>query len=96
MLALEVSPNMDLKKQKCYEELGFLVQLIDDFEDRAVDVKDGIITLANSLEKPEMVGEIIKQAQKVKKMFESQYEAYKLSEIFKFIDQLLASAGILK
>ncbi|MFA6520304.1 MAG: hypothetical protein WCT44_01700 [Candidatus Paceibacterota bacterium] len=67
MLALEVSPHMDIKKQNCYEELGFLIQLIDDFEDREIDTKDGIATLANRLVQPQVLSEIMKQTHKVKK-----------------------------
>ncbi len=95
LFALEVNPNMDVKRQQCYEELGYLIQLVDDLADKDLDSKDKIITLANITTSPIILNEIVNQNKKVRSAFASQYEAYKLTEIFSYTDKLLASVGIL-
>ena len=45
MLALQVNPNMSQERRKCFEELGFFVQLVDDYEDQSLDAERGVSTL---------------------------------------------------
>jgi hypothetical protein len=96
MLALEVSPQMNQRKRDCYFELGYLMQLVDDFADKEIDDRDGIVTLAHSVVPEAMITNIKQQNNIVRKQFEKNYETHQLVDLFKYIDKLLARIGILK
>lgn len=95
LFALEVSPDMTDKRRKCFEELGYLIQLIDDFHDQTVDIKDGIATLATTLVKPEVLALIKNQYRVVRELFGKEYEEHKLGKMFAYVDKLMAKSGIL-
>lgn len=95
LFALEVSPEMTPSRRNCYEELGFLIQLADDYTDRYVDKADGIstlVTLATSSLEPTLM--IARQSRRVKMLFAQEYPHEKLSELFGYIDRMLAAAGL--
>jgi|GEM_PF-2625929 len=96
MLALEVSPEMNSRKRDCYFELGYLMQLVDDFADKEIDQRDGIVTLAHSVVPEGMITNIRQQNSIVRKRFEKNYETHQLVDLFRYIDKLLARIGILK
>ena len=95
VLALQINPNLDTKKRHCYEQLGYLVQLVDDYYDKELDKKEGIITLASIWDNAKIINEIKSQNKKVREGFIRNYEPYKLQELFVYMDTLLASIGIL-
>ena len=97
IFALEVSPDMSIKKRECYEELGFLFQLVDDFHDVHNDKDEGIITLATLSEgTTELAQHIQTQYKKVRGMFTQNYEAYQLVDFFIYLDKLVAGIGFLR
>lgn len=95
LFALEVSPDMSDRRRKCFEELGYLVQLIDDFHDQAIDIKDGIATLVTTLPKPEVLALIKGQYRKVREEFGKEYEEHNLGKLFAYVDKLMAKSGVL-
>ncbi|MBI4232695.1 hypothetical protein HY605_05685 [Candidatus Peregrinibacteria bacterium] len=95
LLAAIANPDRAEDKQGCFEELAYLLQLVDDYADRGSDLKNGIHTLVTmSPFAQTAIIMIQKQLATVKHMFEKAYARHKLSELFSFIDRFLASAGI--
>ncbi len=97
LFALQINPNLSDAKKQCYKELGFLMQLADDFVDETKDREDGIITLVtlSGITKPEIIKKIKDQGAKVNAAFEAEYEMYRTTELKSFVSKTLASAGIL-
>lgn len=96
LFALEVSPDMAPERRAGYEELGYLVQLLDDFTDRFLDRAEGITTLMNlSLDMSQPMLLIQRQARKVKMLFAREYSPGNLVELFSYIDRSLAGVGLL-
>lgn len=95
LFALEVNPSMSPERRACYEELGYLVQLVDDYVDRYLDEKNGISTLMTLAEgNANAVLLISAQVRKVKTLLAQQYSPEKLTELFGYIDRLLAGASL--
>lgn len=97
LFALQINPNLSEAKKQCYKELGFLMQLADDFLDEDKDREDGITTLVtlDTVSKPEVLKRIKNQAAKVNSVFEAEYEMYRTTELKAFVSKTLAGAGIL-
>lgn len=95
LFALNVNPNLSLERRECFEELGYLMQLVDDYIDQNQDKTNGIVTLINREIDPHAQSiRIVQQAQKVKQLFSLNYEPLKVLNIFRYIDGLVASCGI--
>lgn len=94
LFALEVNPSMDERRKACYLELGYLVQLLDDFQDRTLDKNDRIHTLATDLESVEFSHIVESQVSKVRSVFMSEFKETKLTILFQYIDKMLAASGI--
>lgn len=94
LFALEVNPTMDDRRRSCYLELGYLVQLLDDFQDRTLDTNDRIHTLATDLESVEFSHIVGSQVSKVRSVFMSEFKESKLTTLFQYIDKMLAASGI--
>lgn len=97
LFALEVNPNLSERRRRCYQELGYLVQLIDDFQDAKKDRAEGIKTIITlSVTTPEAIQTVVQQRDKVKTMFSAQYEQHKLINLFSYIDKAMVGSGIIR
>ncbi len=95
LLALEVNPEMSEERQACFKELGFLLQLFDDFQDATIDRESGLVTLATISSHDVNILEVIRnQEVKVKKLFIESYGDKKCTEIFQYIRNLSKRAGL--
>lgn len=95
LFALEVSPAMSPDRRVCYEELGYLVQLVDDYVDCAVDERNGVSTLITMApNSAESIVMIATQVRRVKMLFTRQYTPEKLIELYSYVDRLMAGAGL--
>jgi hypothetical protein len=94
LFALEVSPDINNKRRVCYEELGYLVQLLDDYADKELDKKEGITTLATAIPSPEVINQVKVQYQKVRNLFKKEYEEHQIIELFNYVDKLMAKSGV--
>ncbi len=95
LFALEVSPDLSEKRKECYNELGYLIQLIDDFQDEQQDRMEGISTIVTlGIAKPEVIKTITRQYSKVKSLFTAEYEQYKLVDLFAYIDKAMRGSGV--
>lgn len=95
LFATEVNPDMSLERKKCYEELGYLIQLLDDLKDKDEDAKEGIDTLATlSVQPSDMLKRIKAQGDTVKQAFQKAYSHKDTTTVQQYIDRLLATAGI--
>lgn len=95
LLALEVNPEMSPERQICFKELGFLLQLFDDFQDATIDKESGLVTLATISSYDVNIVEIIRnQKAKVKRLFTESYGDKKCTEVFQYIRNLSKRAGL--
>ncbi len=95
LYGLEVNPSMSQERRHCYEELGYLLQLVDDFEDCALDRSEGVttlVTLAATQSAATLL--LVQQARKVKQLFAKEYRSEQTVDIFAHVDRLMASVGL--
>lgn len=97
LFALEMNPRMSEARRACYEELGFLVQLIDDAHDRDTDVREGVVTLVTmDATRQQTFARLRQQREVVMRAFQKEYPEERLTNIFRYIDTLLARAGFVE
>lgn len=95
LFALEMRPDLDEEGRECYEQLGYLRQLIDDYADRVIDTKAGVVTLANvDPSSVRIVSILQRQHRHVKSLFSERYGASKTQPLFQFIDNQIARTGL--
>lgn len=96
LFVLEVNPQMNPTKLRCYEELGYLIQMIDDLQDLEEDTEGGISTIANTESGDVLIIDKIKQQYViVVKSFEDAYPHSDLSYIKNRIKTIMARVGML-
>lgn len=98
LLALQINPHLTPEQQACYRQLGYLVQLCDDYVDQEEDTRNGVTTIVHFENKAQNAERIIREASRTKLLFQRHYPAKKLLDLFFRIDQLLlrSKIGIIK
>jgi hypothetical protein len=95
LFAMQVNPGMTIERRNCYEELGFLMQLIDDYTDVHIDKAEGVSTLLTGKQSDfERILLLQRQVRKVRALFAAEYPPDKLLDINAYIGLLLEGAGI--
>ncbi len=90
-----VSSEITEKRRSCYQELGYLIQLLDDLADEEIDRESGILTLATVESSNSLALIILRQYEKVIKVFQESYEQIKLEKVLEHIQSLMRQAGFM-
>lgn len=94
LLALQINPHLTPEQQSCYRQLGYLVQLCDDYVDQCADRKNGITTMMHFMDEIRSSECILREATRTKLLFQSYYSGRKLQDLFSRIDRLLKRSSI--
>ena len=95
LFVLQVNPQMSLERKRCYAELGYLMQLIDDYTDIVIDSAEGVRTLITASKRHvDRLLLVHRQINKVRALFAGEYSSDKLLDIYAYIDLLLLGAGL--
>lgn len=95
LFALVADADLASEKRVCYEEFGYFVQLIDDAIDHESDTTTGIHTLATILTPRAFSFSLWQQYHRVRAVFLAHYSAEKLQKLFAYMNQMMASVGLI-
>ncbi len=94
LLALQINPRLSIEQQSCYRQLGYLVQICDDYVDQHADRQSGITTMMHFMNGIEASERIVREATRTKLLFQRYYSGKRLPDLFSRIDHLLKRSGI--